>query len=133
MDLEFNQGAFRGIHDAFPEAQILRKGIYMDCKGSPNRRIALISMKCAVMENERIKFWTRDDEHVNLKLNCRENLQLTTSPVELQLRDVEDEDDVGDVALVIFNTSDHDLRNPTYWAVCDGLILSKFIIIFYYV
>lgn len=129
MDLEFGESAFRGIEEAFPNAHIAKRGIFMDCK-SCHPTAALISMKYAVIENERIIFKTRNGEQVNLKLNCRENLHLSPSPVILQLRPVEDENDVGDVALVKFSTSDWSLRNPIYWAVCEGLVLSKFIIVY---
>ena len=127
MVLEFGVSAFKGVDDAFPGAQISeRRGLFMAHKPS-HPTAALISMKYAVIENERITFGTRNGECINLKLNCRENLQLSPSPVILQLQHVEDEDDVGDVALVKFGTSDCGLRNPCHWAVCEGLILSKFL------
>ena len=131
MDLDFGESAFRGVDEAFPNAQISERGISMGCKPC-HPTAALISMKYAVIKNERIIFGTRNGERVNLKLNCRENLHLSPSPVILQLRHVEDENDVGDVALVKFSTSDLGLRNPNYWAVCEGLILSKFITIIVY-
>lgn len=127
MDLVFGESAFRGVDEAFANAQILERGMFMSCIPQ-HPTAALIAMKYAVIENERIIFGTRNGERVNLKLNCRENLHLSPSPVILQLRPVEDEDDVGDVALVKFSTSECGLRNPSYWAVCEGLVLSKFII-----
>lgn len=128
MELEFGESAFKGIKDAFPLAEIAeRKGIYMECR-PPDPRMCLISMKYAIMENERIILGTRNGEEVNLKLNCRENLQLSTSPVVLQLRGLTGDDDVGDVALVKFSTSECGRINPTYQAVCEGLILSEYII-----
>lgn len=131
MELEFGSSAFRGVNEAFPDAQISKtKGISMVCKPQ-YPTVALIGLKYAVIENERIIFGTRNGELVNLKLNCRENLQLSPSPVVLQIRRVEDEEDVADVAVVKFSTSECGLRNPSYWAVCDGLILSKFIILYY--
>lgn len=122
MDLEFGESAFKGIKDAFPNAEIAEtKGIFMkDPPSDP--RMCLIGMKYAVMENERIIFGARNGEQVNLKLNCRENLQLSTSPVVLEIRDITDDDDVGDLALVKFSTSECGLR---YQAVCEGLIVSK--------
>ncbi len=126
MDLDFGESAFEGIKDAFPLAEIAEtKGIYMESL-PPEPRMCLISMKYAVMENERIIFGTRNGEEVNLKLNCRENLHLSTSPVVLQLRGLtDDDDDVGNVASVKFSTSECGIINPTYQAVCEGLVLSK--------
>ena len=128
MDLAFGESAFKGIEDGFPDAIIAKtkKGI---CQQSlepvPNPRICLISMWNATIQNGRICFVTRLGEYVDLKLNCRENLVLSTSPVKLQMRLLADEDDVGDVAVVKLEAPDLGLRNPTYQAVCEGLILSK--------
>lgn len=128
MDLDYHDGAFKGIKDAFPDAIIAAslKGIYQEGR-PPDRRICLIAMKCGIIENERIFFITKLGEHVNLKLNCRENLVLSTSPVVLQMRRVTD-DEVGDVAVVRISDSECEMRNPTYQGVCEGLILSKCII-----
>lgn len=86
MDLSFDDGAHRGIKDAFPEANIApkgSKGIYQNCK--PRQSLCLISLKYGTIANERIIFRTELVEHVNLRLNCRENLVLTTATVRLQL------------------------------------------------
>lgn len=129
MELEFGVSAFKGVDEAFPDAQISEKrGLFMDSKPL-HPTAALIAIKYAVIENERITFGTRNGEQLNLKLNCRENLQSSPSPVILQLQHLEDENDVGDVALVKFCTSDCGLRNPYYWAVCEGLILRKCIFV----
>ncbi|KAJ7393289.1 hypothetical protein OS493_006258 [Desmophyllum pertusum] len=123
MDLDYHDGAFKGIKDAFPDAKIAAslKGIYQEDR-PPDRRICLIAMKCGYIENERICFITKLGELVNLKLNCRENLVLSTSPVVLQVRRVAD-DEVGDVAVVRMGDSECGVRNPTYQGVCEGLIL----------
>ncbi len=130
MDLEFDDGAFRGIKDGFPDAKIAQtKGIYQEphtLEFSP--QICLIGIRYGEIENERIRFCTRRGEFVDLKLNCRENLVLCTSPVVLQMRELADENDVGDVAVVKIGESEVILRNQTYQAVCEGLILSKCII-----
>lgn len=52
---------------------------------------------------------------------------MSTSPVPLLIRAGEDDDEVGDVALVRMDDSECSLRNPTYQGVCEGLILSKYI------
>lgn len=125
MDLAFGESAFRGIKDGFPDAIIARtKGIYQESQPPvPNPRICLIAMRYAIIQNGRVSFVTRLGEYVDLKLNCRENLVLSTSPVRLQMRLLEDDDDVGDVAVVKLEAPDLSLRNPTYQAVCEGLIL----------
>lgn len=119
MDLSFDDGAYRGIKDAFPKANIAPKG----CK--PRQSLCLISLKYGTIANERIIFRTKLGEHVNLRLNCRENLVLTTAPVRLQLSVSNDDDDVGEVALVNMREPESEVRSPTYQAVCEGLILSK--------
>ena len=40
---------------------------------------------------------------------------------------VTDEEDVGDLVLIKFGTTDVSLRSPIYAAVCEGLILSEFL------
>ena len=126
MNLAYGQSAFRGIREAFPDAKIpyKGKGIYQNCPPS-ERSVALIGIKYGNIKNERISFVTKRGERLDLKLNCRDNLVMSTSPVQLQIRAVEDEDDVGDVALVRMGDSECSLRNPTYQGVCEGLILSK--------
>lgn len=127
MDLSFDDGAYRGIKDAFPKANIApkgSKGIYQNCK--PRQSLCLISLKYGTIANERIIFRTKLGEHVNLSLNCRGNLVLTTAPVRLQLSvSNDDDDDVGEVALVNMREPESEVRSPTYQAVCEGLILSK--------
>ncbi|XP_022803961.1 uncharacterized protein LOC111341271 [Stylophora pistillata] len=123
LDLSFDDGVYRGIKDAFPEANIApkgSKGIYQNCR--PKQSLCLVSLKYGIIANERIRFKTKLGEHVNLKLNCRENLVLTTAPVRLQLSHASD-DDVGEVALVNMREPEYGVRSPTYQAVCEGLIL----------
>ena len=48
---------------------------------------------------------------------------LSPSPIKLEIRDVKGDCDVGDVALI--KMEGLELRNPTYHAVCEGLIISK--------
>ena len=124
MNLTYGETAFRGIREAFPDAKIPSKGIYQNCPPS-KRSVCLIGIKYGDIKNERITFVTKHGEPLDLKLNCRANLVMCTSPVQLQIRAVEDDDIVGDVALVRMGESECSLRNPTYQGVCEGLILSK--------
>ena len=125
MNLEYGQSAYKSIKEACPDARIGEsKGIYLESQPEAPR-IFLVSLKYGFIKNERVLFGTKGGEHVDLKLNCRENLSLSTSHVRLQLRRVTDEDDVGDVALIRFGTSECGLRYPIFPGVCEGLILSK--------
>lgn len=126
MHLAYGESAFRGIREAFPDAKIpyKGKGIYQDCPPSKGN-CCLISIKYGDIKNERISFVTKCGEPLDLKLNCWANLVMSTSPVQLQIRAVEDDNEVGDVALVRMGDSECSLRNPTYQGVCEGLILSK--------
>ena len=127
MDLEYGQSAYKSVKEACPDVVLgQNKGMYL-LTSPENPRIFLVSIKYGVISNERIKFATKGGEFVDLKLNCRENLTLSISPAFLQLRPVSDEDDVGDVAVVKFDTADIGLRSSMYTAVCEGLILSKYL------
>lgn len=124
MDLDYGEGAFAGISAAFPLAKCHKRGLSIDEVPKPS--IAAISMTTAFIKNERIQFTTRRGEVVNLRLLCRENLQLSTSSINLQLRATTGDEDVGDLALVKFETHPSTRHvQLTYWAVCVGLILSK--------
>ena len=122
MDLSYGEGVFKGIRDALPEAKISTKGIYQD-SGPPKLQIFLVSITSGEIKNERISLKTKLGECINLKLNCRENLVLSPSPIKLEIRDVKGDCDVGDVALI--KMEGLELRNPTYHAVCEDLIFSK--------
>ena len=126
LDLEFGVNAYKGVKDARSDAKIGEgKGCYLTTKpGSP--QIFLISIASGIIRNERLSFTTKSGEVLNLKLNCRENLTTSTKPSRLHLKLPTDENDVGDVAVVKFDTSPVELRKPIYSAVCEGLILSKF-------
>ena len=72
-----------------------------------------------MINNERITLETISGEWLEMPLNCRESLVLSTEPVQLQLKrpwDVAD-DVVGGVAVVKFDEA----RKAT----CEGLISSK--------
>ena len=58
-------------------------------------------------------------ERLEMPLNCRENLVLSTGPVHLQLKRpwIVADDDVGGVAVVKYDEAGK--------ATCEGLILSK--------
>ena len=71
-----------------------------------------------MINNERVTLETMSGEWLEMPLNCRESLVLSTGPVHLQLKmpwDVAD-GDVGGVAVV---------KHEAGEATCEGLILSK--------
>jgi len=123
-NLAYGESAFRGIIEAFPDAKIpyQGKGIYQNCPPA-KQNVFLIGIKHGGIKSERISFVTKRGESLDLKLNCRANLVMSTSPVPLLIRAGEDDDEVGDVALVRMDGSECSLRNPTYQGVCEGLIL----------
>ena len=121
MDLDDTECIYSSISEAFPKAKIYTKGLSMD--EMPTPCIAAIGMKSACIKNERIEFTSCRGEQINLKLLCREHLQLSASRIELQLRS--SSDNLQDVALVKFVETQHSLRHPRYSAVCVGLLLSK--------
>ena len=129
MDLRYGESVFKGIKDALPGAKMSStKGIYQD-RGPPKLPIFLVSFTSGEIKNEKISLETKLGESINLKLNCRENLVLSPFPIKLEVRDVQDDRDVGDVALIKMGGLEIGLRNPTYMyqAVCEGLIISKYI------
>ena len=131
MSLDYAENVFESIKEGQPGAVLgNQKGMYLTRKPE-NAKPFLVSLKSASIKNERICFQTKGDDHpIDLKLNCRENLTLSTACVDLEIRSVTSEDDVGDLALIKFGTTDISLREPIYPAVCEALILSKYFILF---
>lgn len=125
MDLSHGFNTYKGIWEACPEATIgLTKGCYLlDQPTEP--KIFLVSIAGGFIQNERITFLTKSRECINLKLNCRENLTLSTEPFLLQSKPLAI-DEVQDVAVVKFSTSPVG-QQQIYPAVCEGLMLSKFL------
>lgn len=121
MDLDADDIAFAGIKDAFPLAKCNKEGVISS--EMPNPSIAAIRMKTACIKNERIQFTTYQGEFVDLRLLCRENLTVSTSPVELFLRASVEDDALDDVALLKFQNRKG--YATCHHAVCIGLILSK--------
>jgi len=134
MELVYGESVFKSIKEACPGAVLgQEKEAYLVDKPE-NPQIFLVSLRSGVIENERLIFYTKEDrEPISLKLNCREHLSLSTGPIHLEIRDVQDEEDVGDTALICFTSSTERINQKKtttciYPAVCEGLILSKFYI-----
>lgn len=134
MALDYGENVFKSIKEVYPDAVLAKtNGMYLKRKPE-NANPFLVSLKSGFIKNERIHFVTRGDgrDHVtDLKVNCRENLTLSTGRVDLPIRRMTSEDDVGDLALIKFGTlTDVNLRRVIYPAVCEALILSKCFILF---
>lgn len=135
MELVYGESVFKSIREACPDAVLdQEKGDVYLVKKPENPQIFLVSLRSGVIENERLIFHTKEDRQlINLKLNCRQNLTLSTGPVDLEIKDVQNEEDVGDTVLICFTTltgRKNRKKSATciYPAVCEGLILSKFFI-----
>ena len=129
LGLDYGETVFKSIREACPGVVICPQEGRAHLHEKPEDPcIFLVSLKSGWIYNERLIFQTKEDEETfNLKLNCREHFTLSSKPVGLQIRKVQNEEDVGDTALIRFGTkTTHSLRKPTYRAVCEGLILSKF-------
>ena len=123
-DLYYSEYIYPGILDAFPEARILPTGLAMDVK--PDSSIAVIGMKEAHIEDERLYLTTYRNEKFSVKLLCREHLQLSTTSTKLPLRHPSDH--LRDCAVLkIVKTQRWPTlhTNSTYSAVCVGLLLGK--------
>ena len=130
LDLSCTDGAHRSTGDAFLSFKILTEDSYQDC--TPKETSYFSSLKCGVVENDRISVITKLWELLNLRLNCREDFIPRLSPSTLELSLVEVNKDVVDGAVV-------EMREPllisgvdgfsklSYPVLGEGLNLSKYI------
>lgn len=139
MGLDFGFNSYESISDACPGAEFLpccrNKNNYFNIcylRGKQEiDQIFIIAIASGLILNDKISLETRGGEHLALMLNCRENLTMSVAPLFLHIKESEDED-VGDVAIIKFIPSPSDPLPPSYTAVCEGLILRKFLISFYF-
>ena len=133
LDLSCTDGAHRSTGDAFLSFKILTEDSYQDC--TPKETSYFSSLKCGVVENDRISVITKLWELLNLKLNCRDViLHLSSSTLELSHVDVNK--DVVDGAVVkmrepLLISGVDDLSKPSYPVLGEGLNLSKYIELLY--
>ena len=130
LDLSRADGAHRGFGGAFLNSKILVEDSYQDC--TPKETSCFISLKCGVVENDRISVITELGELFNLKLNCREDVILPLSPSTLELSHVEDNKGAVDSAVVemeepLLISGVDGLSKPSYPVLGEGLNLSKYI------
>lgn len=93
LGLSCTDGAHRGIGNAFPNSKRIEKDRYEGC--TPKETSCFISLKCGVVENDRISVITELGELFNLKLNCRDAI-LPLSPSTLELSHEEENKDAVD-------------------------------------
>ena len=123
--LSCTDGAHRGIGNAFPNSKLLTEESYQDY--TPKETSCFISLKCGVVENDRISVITKLGELLNLKLNCREDVILPLSPSTLELSHVEDNKDGMEMEEPLLISAVDGLRKPSYPVLSEGLNLSKYI------
>ena len=122
--LSCTDGAHRGIGNAFPNSKLLTEDSYQDC--TPKETSCFISLKCGVVENDRISVITKLGELLNLKLNCRDVI-LPLSPSTLELSHVEDNKDGMEMEEPLLISAVDSLRKPSNPVLSEGLNLSKYI------
>ena len=125
LDLSRADGAHRGFGDAFLNSKILAEDSYQDC--TPKETSCFISLKCGVVENDRISVITKLGELLNLKLNCREDVILPLSPSTLELSHVEDNKDGMEMEEPLLISAVDSLRKPSNPVLSKGFNLSKYI------
>ena len=123
--LSCTDGAHRGIGNAFPNSKRIEKDRYEGC--TPKETSYFISLKCGVVENDRISVITELGELLNLKLNCREDAILPLSPSTLELSHVEDNKDVVEMEEPLLISGVDGLSKPPYPVLGESLNLSKYI------
>ena len=122
--LSCTDGAHRGIGNAFLNSKLLTEDSYQDC--TPKETSCFISLKCGVVENDRISVITELGELFNLKLNFRDAI-LPLSPSTLELSHVEDNKDGMEMEEPLLISAVDGLRKPSYPVLSEGLNLSKYI------
>ena len=122
--LSCTDGAHRGIGNAFPNSKRLTEESYQDY--TPKETSCFISLKCGVVENDRISVITKLGELLNFKLNCRDVI-LPLSPSTLELSHVEDNKDVVEMEEPLLISGVDGLSKPSYPVLGESLNLSKYI------
>ena len=135
MGLDFGFNSYAGISDACPRAEFVAHSssqyFYSCCLNyQPEKdQIFGIAISSGLILDEKIFLETRNGENVIFKLNCRENLTMSIAPLYLHIKE-QKEEDVGDFAIIKFIKSSIGTSPASYTAVCEGLVLGKFLIDF---
>ena len=121
--------AFKSIKDACPGAMTGEgegEGCY-PLEKPEEPKIILVAIAEGAIQNERVTLFTKGHECLDMKLTCRENLSLSVEPSCLYLYKPLKDDEVGDLALIKCSPSANGQEQ-----VCEGLILSKFQMSFWF-
>lgn len=110
---------YRGINDAFPEAEVAETGVHQERR--PHPPYALISISCAETVDGRIFFETRLGEKVNLSNRSLMYPSTSIKPFVLSNRVPRSEEDIGDVVLVGFGSSATGFNR--FQAMCEGIFV----------
>ena len=130
--LHFGVNSYRGILDACPGVEFLpnpRSQHYSLCclPGKPEKdQIFIIAIDSGVITDKHIYLQTINGERVGCKLNCRENSTVSVASFHLLIKE-RDKEHVGDVAIIKFIQSFGGPTPTSYTAVCEGLVLRKFL------
>ena len=128
MGLDFGFNSYRGISDACPGVEFLFRWcsthFLLSCPpGEPEKdQIFIIAIAFGGIVGGCIFLKTINGERLVCKLNCTENLTTSVAPLHLFIKERKEED-VGDVAIIKFIQSSDGL----YTAICEGLVLRKFL------
>ena len=129
MGLDFGFNSYRGISDACPEVEFLSRwrstNFHLSClPGEPKKeQIFIVAIASGVIRDGNIRLKTINRERVVSKLNYMENLTTSVAPLHLFIKERKEED-VGDVAIIKVIQSP---MGGLYSAVCEGLVLRKFL------
>lgn len=122
----YNAVAYRGISEAFPNAEIDAKGI--SATDRPDPCCALISVKEAKLVDGRVVFKTHlVDENCSLKNNCRNHKDGGIDEVLLPVQVPLSNQNVGSVLLVRFGDKQATCNyyGSRFQAVCEAILLSS--------
>ena len=124
LDLSCTDDSDRSIGDAFPSSKLLAVDSCQDC--TPKEISYFSSLKCDVVENDRISVITKFEELLHPKLNCREDVILPVTPSIVELSHVEVNKDVVDGAVVetgepLLISGFDGLSKPSYPVLGEGL------------
>ena len=121
--------AYKSVKDACPGAMTgdgEGEGCY-PLEKPEEPKIILVAIAEGAIQNERVTLFTKGHECLDMKLRCRENLSLSVEPSYLYLFKPLKDDEVGDLALIKCSPSANGQEH-----VCEGLILSKFQMSFWF-
>ena len=127
--LRYGINAYKSVKDACPGAMTGEgegEGCY-PLEKPEEPKIILVAIADGAIQSERVTLFTKGHECLEMKLTCRENLSLSVEPSYLYLYKPLQDDEVGDLALIKCSPSANGQEQ-----VCEGLILSKFQLSFWF-